>query len=655
MSGNTGQGLTRACRRATCRAAVIVGAVLFILGGCAPPPKPAKSSATAGADGSGPAAGASTGPAKAMAVAKARDAKTLTSAIRKVTVYSDRARVTRKATAAIGPQAKVYAFEGLPGWVDDSSVRVSTSAGRILDVQVERSFLARASDPEIQKAEDGALDLADQMAALDDELEILAAQGKQIEDIKAFSLEKLTQDMTAVPSVSVDKYGSVVKFISKSLRETARARRAVERRRTKLAPEVEASGKQLEQMRGLTQLEETNVYVTLEAPQSVKASLALTYMLPGATWEPMHDFRASRQNPREVEVNSFAVVTQTSGEDWNNAEMYFSTQSTTQAVRVPELEALTLGTNAKATEIMKRQSASFTRAQTAFEQQNRLWNTRLRKVGLGSSFAQKYEDNFQYLQIVQSKTVQLFQSLQKRGTTAHFKALDTAIVRADGHSVRLPIGRTKLTTKDKIVAAPEQSLNAARTLAMGNATSQPLLPGQVALYQDGAFLGMTAVEFIAAGEGFDLFFGVADHIKLTRKLDKKHSALIRKTRTQMRLSFIVTVENLSDRPTSLTLADRIPVSEDRSIVVSRVKVTPATKPDSQGILKWRLDLKPKEKRTYRIQYQVEYPPTLILEAKRNRARPHMPAPASSPFPARHPFGKSKRRLADDLLEMEQAF
>ncbi|MBW2455786.1 MAG: mucoidy inhibitor MuiA family protein [Deltaproteobacteria bacterium] len=642
-------------RSAVCRAAAVTfGALLLIVGGCAPPSKPASSAASRAAQGDG-AVGAGEGAAKALPVTKGSDATALSSKIRKVTVYSDRARVTRQATATVGTDPTVFAFKQLPGWVDDGSVRVSTNAGRILDVQVDRTFLARATDAGFQSVEDGAQQLAGQMAALDDELEILAAQAKQIEDIKAFSLEKLTQDMTAVPSVSVDKYGSVVEFISKSLRATAKARRAVELQRTKLAPEIEAGEKHLGEMRGLTQLEETTVYVTLEAKQPAKAVLELTYMLPGATWEPMHEFRASKRNPKSVEVTSFAVVTQTSGEDWHHAEMTFSTQSTVQSVRIPELEALTLGDTKVATAMLRRQSASFTRAQTAFDAQNRLWNMRLRKTGLGSSFEQKYQDNFEYLQIVQGKTVRLFQSLQKRGTTAHFKAIDTAIVRADGHSVRLPIGRTKFSTKEKIVAAPEQSLNAARTLDMGNSSSQPLLPGQVALHQDGAFLGMTEVDFVADGERFDLFFSVADHIKLTRVLDKKHSALIRKTRTRMRLAFIVTVENLSDQNTTLTLADRIPVSEDRSIVVSRVKVTPTTKPDSKGILKWKLTLKPKEKRTFRIQYQIDYPPTLILEAQRNRARPPPPSPASSPFPGRHPFGKSKRRLADEIFEMEQAF
>jgi hypothetical protein len=122
---------------------------------------------------------------------------------------------------------------------------------------------------------------------------------------------------------------------------------------------------------------------------------------------------------------------------------------------------------------------------------------------------------------------------------------------------------------------------------------------------------------------------VADQLKISRVLDKKHSALIKKQRTQMQLAFVVTVENLSNKAMPLQLADRVPVSEDRDITISNVKISPDAKPDSKGILRWPLTVRPKEKREFEIQYTIEYPPTLVVEMKRNQR----PAPAASPAPA----------------------
>ncbi|HUH04289.1 MAG TPA: mucoidy inhibitor MuiA family protein, partial [Kofleriaceae bacterium] len=565
--------------------------------------------------------------------------------VTRVTVYSDRARVSRQATAEVPTEATVFAFRSLPGWVDDGSVQVSASAGRIVDVRVDRRFLAKATDASWQKIEAQHKVLTGKLAALRDEMEVLDAEKQQIEAIKAFSLAKITQD-TVIGDVSVQSYGDVLQFISESLRTTAKARREVQTKLDELQPELAASLRRLEDAKGLMKLEETTVLVTLQAGAPTPATIELTYMLPGVTWEPTHELRASTTDARRVEVVSFAAVTQTSGEDWGGAELSFSTQSTTRSVRIPELEALTLGDTQTATRILTSQVSSFTRAQAAFAGQSQLWN----KVRGSSAeraranFEQVYQSNMEFLQVVQGKTVSIFERLENRGTTVHFKAQRAQSVRGDGHPVRLLIGRSELASTQKTVAAPEQSLNAARTLAMTNATGQPFLPGSVGLYQDGTFLGMTDMDFIANGERFSVFLSVADHIKLSRQLDRKLSTLVRKTRNQMQVMFIVTVENLSSEETSFTLADRIPVSENKDIKIDRVTITPTARPDSQGLLHWELTLKPGEKREFRIGYRVEYPPELVIETNRRRA-----LDPSSPSPA------SKSNIEDQIMDLESNF
>lgn len=600
-------------------------------------------------------------PPAAQDVADAEtDAQALRSKVNRVTVYSDRARVSRQATAELTAEPKVYAFRSLPGWVDDGSVQVSASAGRIVDVRVDRRFLAKATDASWQRIEAEHKLLANKLAALRDELAVLDAQKQQIEAIKPFSLAKITQD-TVIGDVDVKSYDDVVMFISAALRKTAKARRAVQERIDELSPEFEASARRVEDAKGLMNLEETTVLVTLQATAPGPATVELTYMLPGVTWEPMHELRVSTADARTVEVVSFAAVTQTSGEDWGGAELSFSTQSTTQSVRIPELEALTLGDTHSATRILTSQVSSFTRAQAAFQGQSELWN-KVHNRSLASSaerartnFEQVYKSNIEYLQVVQGRTVSLFESLEKRGTTAHFQAQKAQSVRGDGHPVRLLIGRSVLGSTQQTVAAPEQSLNAAHTLAMTNSTGQPFLPGKVARYQDGTFLGMTDIDFIAKGERFSLFLSVADHLKLSRQLDRKLSTLVRKVRNQMQVVFVVTVENLSSEETTFTLADRVPVSENKDIHIDKVSITPAVKPDSQGLLHWDLTLKPGAKREFRIAYQVEYPAELVLETSRRRAKMAAPASPDSPYGDSPSPAPPRSRIEDQILDLEAAF
>lgn len=590
------------------------------------------------------------------------------SAIRKVTVYSDRALLSRQGAVKVATTPTVYAFRHLPGWVDEGSVRAAASAGSIVDVRVVRGYLARATDPRVVRAEADARVVADRLLALDDELKVLDAKAKQVEDIKAFSMDRLNKEVAAgvargaapnaaagnAGTVGVDTYAGVVEFIAKELREIAKGRRAVQAEREKLAPEVLANNKRLDELRALTQLEETKVLVTVQGAAPAEAQIELTYMLPGATWESTHEVRTSDADPSSVDITSYAVVSQASGDDWDDAELTFSTQSSIAAVRIPTLEALTLGDTRATTQTLETRSASFKRAETAFKNQNRLWNKRVQSADSDqTSFEETYQANFESLQTTQSKTVQIFQSLSQRGTTAQFKAMSTARVRADGRSVRVPIGHAKLKAKKVIVAAPEQSLNAAQTLEMVNDSGQALLPGNVAMYQAGAFLGVTNLDFVADGEQMALFLSVADQLKISRVLDKKHSALIKKQRTQMQLTFVVTVENLSNRPMPLQLADRVPVSEDKDITISGVKISPDVKPDSKGILHFPLTVKPKEKQRFEIQYTIEYPPTLVVEMRRNQqAAPAAAQAQPSPSPA---APRKAYDLKTDIEHLEKSF
>lgn len=575
--------------------------------------------------------------------------KGVASRITKVTVYSDRALVTREAPVALSAGPAVFRFTKLPGWVDEGSVRAATSSGRIVDVTVERRFLARSSDEGFRKVELEHKKLLQRIQALDDELAILNSQRSHVESIRIFNTEKLSKD-AVMHDIKVDTYGQVVDFVTDTLRKTATAKRNIEFERQQLAPEVEASAKNLEELARLTKLEETTVSVTMQSTAAGNANLVLTYATPGATWEPMHELRAQASDPDNVELSSFAVVTQTTGEDWTHAELSFSTQSSSESEKIPELEMMALGKTQETSRSVTRQVTSFSSAQKKFEEQNMHWN----KMNQASSqritemdrFEQSYTDNLAMLERTQSKTVAIFQGLQTRGTTAHFTSKDPAIVRSDGRSIRLRLGTSRIKAKRQIIAAPEESLNAAVTLELNNKTSQPLLPGNVARYQDGAFLGMTDVDFVAKDEDFSVFFSVADQIKLTRELDKHQSSLSRKERNRMQLSFVSTAQNLSDRKVTLVLAERIPVSENTDIRVSNVKITPNEKVDTKGIVRWTITLEPRETREFRISYQVEYPPTLIFDVRRKQ----MHAPAPSPArPAR------KIDFDEKLINIESMF
>jgi len=348
--------------------------------------------------------------------------------------------------------------------------------------------------------------------------------------------------------------------------------------------------------------------------------------MPGATWEPAHELRAVGASPQAVQVASFAVLSQTTGEDWEDAALFFSTQSPGETIRIPELETLLVGGDQVAAHSQGKMS-SFSKAQRVYAEQNAFW---FENENPKSDV--DYGGNRRRQEAMQSRALVVVETLRKRGTTAHFVGRGKPTVRSDGRAIRVPIGEADLAATSRIIAAPEASLNAARTVELKNATGQPLLPGAVALFQEGAFLGVTDLDFVADGESFAVFLGVADQVKLSRMLDRRKSSIDRGRRTRMQVAFDIVVENLAAAEVSLKLTDRVPVSENRDVEVKLGTIQPSAKPDSKGILSWDLALKPGEKRALRLEYSVEYPQEIVARARSLNAAPEgqgIAAPAQS--------------------------
>ena len=543
----------------------------------------------------------------------------LDSKITEVTVYADRARVTREVTLDLPAQTDRFSFAKLPSWIDEGSVRVSLKTadgakGEVLDVQIRRTYLTATSDEEVRKAQDAVQEIADKTNELSDKQKVIDQRRKHLESIRVFSLDKLPKD-AAAREVKVAEYVDFLAFLETSLTKLNADRRALEKQRREIQPEQNARQKRLSELNSKAQLEERAVEVALRGQG--QATVVLTYLLAGASWEPAHELRADEKGEM-VHITSYAVVRQTTGEDWGVPKLSFSTQNLSRTARIPELDTLLVGEGRKASvRMLDQQEDTYQDALGNYKSQNRLWYFNNPVANNGIAIA-----NLDLNDAIQQKSVQTFAKISGRATTAHFRALADKAVPSDGQPIRLPIGDLSLNRTERIVAAPEASLNAARVFELNNKNGQALLPGKVTLYLGANFLGSTAIDFVGPGEAFSLYAGVEDEVKVSRVLDRSKSEK-RKTsfssKTELQASWIIEVENLADVEKNIRLADRIPVSQNDDVKVRSVKISPKVTPDEKGLFSWDLILKPKEKRILNVEYVVQYPKDYTQRSYRNNS------------------------------------
>lgn len=163
------------------------------------------------------------------------------------------------------------------------------------------------------------------------------------------------------------------------------------------------------------------------------------------------------------------------------------------------------------------------------------------------------------------------------------------------------------------LAAPEISANVARGIELTYARPLPLLPGEGSLFVDGAYIGSTWIDFAGPGETFVLLAGSEDSLKVERRLNREQSELKSGWRNKtMKVQFEISVENTGEEALPIKLADRIPVSNQSDIKVSRIRTDPQTEADDEGLLYWEADIPAKTMRIFHLGYEVSYPTDLKL-------------------------------------------
>jgi len=568
----------------------------------------------------------------------------LSTKITAVTVYADRAQVARSARVELPSSPGRFVIARLPGWIDAESVRVALDpprAGEVLDVTVETAYLAESAEEAVRKAQAALRDVQDELQVIADEERVLHDEIARLESIRAFSIGKVPKDL-ATGDLKVKTLGETMTFVSEALRADRKQLRALAKKRREIEPILAARSRELGEVQTRAQLQQSTV--TIEARGSGSATMRVSYLTPGAAWEPTGELRVSKGGTA-VTILQYASVVQTTGEDWNGATLAFSTQRPGEMLDVPRAHGLMLDKGgAGLGDVLGRMGESFSRAQTVYAEQNAY--VARNKDKWRSSLARQAE--------VQSRAVAHFARLTKRGTTAHFAALSDRNVRADGKTVRVPIASGEYAATAKLVAVPEVSLNAVRTAELVNGGTRAILPGRVALYEDGAFVGTSELGFVAPGERFSVFLGVNDRVKLERVLDKKTSALYRRgKRTEMAISFVVTVENLGGEPVSIDIADRVPITQHDDIEVSDLVLPTKVKPDAQGVVRWSESIPARTKRSWRIGYTLEYPTDFVARAQESEkegmddARRHPSSPSAAPYP-------KARKMYKDIDALEKA-
>lgn len=505
------------------------------------------------------------------------------SEITDVTVFTDRAEVTRTLTIDLPRGASSVEFAGLPAQLISNSLRVQGSSPRApvtLGALTHETRISRDLTSEREQALTNALE------GLEHKMRLLNAErgGVNVRQEFAQSLgrEAALRSDEAIAELRLDpqEWVAAGQALQAEVSAMMAARAELDLRQQALQRDIDKARQELAQLR-TGQRRSVTVTVPVEADGPTPLTLRLSYQVPGASWRPLYDARLSTHDGA-LELTRYGEVAQRTGEDWDGVALTLSTAQPQRGAALPSLSPLWVDMH---------QGAG-----AGFDADKATYGDGMASTALQAMPEPQEEAALQRWKDMQAEhrtaTVQ-----SGEFAAARYTIPGPARVASGAQAVKVMIGEVGMKTALEVHVRPQLSVDAflaARTTLDGDA---PLLPGAVKLFRDGAYVGESRFALLRPGDEDLLFFGVDDKVSVERETlkDTRRDAGIVMRDNTLERRFVTTVKNLHAGPVTVVVREATPAPRNKRL--SAEILSSATTPgytadadDVKGLAEWRLAL-----------------------------------------------------------------
>lgn len=517
-----------------------------------------------------------------------------TSAIDTVTVYPDGAIVTRVIAIDLASGDSTLVAKDFPLSLDPSSLRVEGEAGAKLTIGTIDARPPRAAPPVNLPELDKRIEaLKDERADLQGAIDAAAARRKFAQRFADAAPAGLGEKGEARPitewRAAFTAVAEEVAAAETAIRDAARKQREIDRHIAQL--EADRSAKPPSKL---------EVRIDVASAAATKATLRVTYAVRNARWLPLYDARldtGAKDRKPQLELVRRAEVTQSTGEDWSNVTLGVSTVRIARGGSAPELGSLV----AQYPQVPKPRalgSVADTTMPAPAQMQRKM-----------QSLAVPTEQADMPARADEQQAVAEIGDFQ-----ATFRIPGRVSLGAAEGAKSLRIASMSVPADLMVRAAPVMDPTAFLEASFKQTDDTTLLPGKVAIYRDGVFVGRGKLSASAKDDIVRLGFGADDKVKIERAVLKRNEGsaglLLTTSKTDER-AFKTTVRNGHDFPIHVAIEDQLPVSENEEIVV---EMLPATTPpsvkdihDKRGVLEWSFDAKPGEVKDINFAWRARWP------------------------------------------------
>ena len=521
----------------------------------------------------------------------------VTSVIDAVTVYPDGATVTRVIHVDLPQGDSVLRARDFPPGLDPASLRVEGDAQARLVIGGIDARPPRAERPPLDPELENRIEaLRDERGGLDDKIEAATARKKFVERFADSAPVGIGEKGEARPlSEWRSAFAAVAEEVASAdgaIREARLRQRVIDRELARLEAERNANPPRKMEVR-----------IDLAAEAATPATLRVSYSVRGARWSPLYDARldsGARDRKPSLELVRRAEIVQNTGEDWQDVQLAVSTVRTAKGGNAPDLRPLIV--RYPAPRPPERPMPVTPPAAMSLEAARP-------KVAADALTPRALEAAPARSVVAEEREA----AVETGGFQAVFRLPGRVSVAADEGAKSFRITAATITPDLLVRATPALDATGFLEASFKHGEEAPLLPGRVAIYRDGIFVGRGQMLLTAKEQPVRLGFGADDKIKIERTIvsqSEGSAGLITTSKTDQR-DFKIAVRNGHDAAVRVAIEDQLPVSEIEDVKVELLPGSTApTERDvrsRRGVVAWSFELGAREARDIKFGWRVRWP------------------------------------------------
>ncbi|KAA9333738.1 DUF4139 domain-containing protein [Adhaeribacter soli] len=512
--------------------------------------------------------------------AAAQVVKEVSSEVKAVTVFLNRAQVSAEAKTNLPMGTSEIALTNIPAALDQNSIQVQGQGNfTLLSVRFDYDYLRQNTKPrELRQAEDSLTYYQNQVRTLNDQIDIYKKEEGMVLSNQSIGGQKgvVVEDLEDAADFFRNRLFAIRANILKN-----------ENRLKRLNEHVARFTNLVNNFNYKDNRSNGRILVTVSSDIPTQAQFKISYVVLNAGWQPAYDLRATNtKNP--VTFFYKANVFQNTGVNWKNVQLTLATTNPSIGATKPQLQPWYLDFYA----MPKRKLFSRKDATTLSMQADKAAPVVAEEeVALAS--AQTTAD---YVQVSES------------ALAVNFELKIPYSVPADGKMQLVEIQQYEVPSTFIYTAVPKLAPEAFLTAQLTGWDELNILPGEANVFLEGTFTGKTFLNPQVTGDTLQVSLGRDKRVVLTREKVKefKSKSFLGGNRKETR-GFLISARNTRDQAIELTLEDQIPVSNNSQIEVELLDDGGGKLDKNTGKVTWQLKLNPNETKKVPLKFSVKYP------------------------------------------------